>query len=226
MFKQLITLVRGRSEDVTQSVLDANALTILRQQLRDAAVGVQKSRKALAVVMAYSKREKATLAKLTAQIGDLEARAMAALGKDEEALALEASAAIANLEAEAAATRTAIDTYTVEINRLRKTLKDSEAQLTELKRGQRLAEASDKARSLRGAIPNGATNGLANASETLKKLKDRQEHAHATAAAITELSTQENADTVSDRLAAAGCGEAKKSDAAAVLERLKAAKKA
>jgi len=225
MFKQLITLVKGRSEDVTQSVLDANALTILRQQLREAAGGVQKSRKALAVVMAYSEREKANLEKLTAQINDLEARAMAALEQDQEDLALEASEAIANLEGEANATRKAITTYATEITRLRKTLKNSEAHLTELKRGQRLAEANDKALSLRGTMPVASVNNLQDASETLKRLQDRQDHAQATSDAITELSTEENADTLSDRLAAAGCGAPKQSDASAVLSRLKAASK-
>ena len=37
MFNTIITLVRGRSHDAAQAVADANALSILRQQLRDAA---------------------------------------------------------------------------------------------------------------------------------------------------------------------------------------------
>lgn len=226
MFKQLFTLARGRSEDAAQGLIDANALSILRQQLRDAAVGVEKTRKALAVVMAYAERENASLKKVTDQIGDLETRALAALEQDHEALAVEASEAIATLEAEATATRRTIDTYTVEIARLRKILKEGEAQLTELKRGQRLAQANDRALSLRGTTPLVATNHLADATATLTRLKERQDHAEATAIAMTELSTQANADTLSDRLAAAGCGDPKHSDAAAVLERLKNTKKA
>lgn len=225
MFKQLFTLARGRSEDATQALMDANALSILRQQMRDAAVGVQKSRKALAVVMAYADRENATLKRLIGQITDLETRALAALAQDQEDLAIEASESIASLEAEATATRKSIDIYAAEITRLRKTLNDSEAQLKELKRGQRLAEASDKALSLRGVMPSRTTNDLTDAATTLERLQNRQEHAVATTAAMAELSTHENAKNLSDRLAAAGCGTAKQSDAAAVLERLKNAKK-
>ncbi len=223
MFKQLITLVKGRSEDVTQTIVDANAMTILRQQLREAAEGVKSSRKALAIVMAYNDREKSNLQKLTTQIVDLEARAMDALAQNKNDLALEAAEAIASLEAEAKATETTITTYSTEIARLRKTLKDSELQLAELKRGQRLAQANEKAINLHSAMPVTAKNNLQDASETLKSLQERQLHARATADAITELSTEANADTISDRLAAAGCGTPKVNDASAVLERLKAA---
>ena len=40
MFKQLLTLVRGQTTDSSQAMLDANALPLLRQQMRDAARGV------------------------------------------------------------------------------------------------------------------------------------------------------------------------------------------
>lgn len=226
MIKQFLTLARGRSADTTAAVMDANALSILRQQLRDASTAVERSRKALAVVMAYAEREKASLVKLEAQIETLETRALAALEKDREDLALEASDAIADLEAEATATRHAIDTYSDEISRLRKALKDSEAQLVELKRGQRLAEANDKAIKLRGALPNVARTDLEDAADTLKQLQTRQDQAHATAKAMTQLSTQMKAETLDDRLAAAGCGSPKQSSGAAVLDRLKASRAA
>jgi len=223
MFKILMTLARGRSQDAATCMMDANALSILRQQLRDAAVDVEKSRKALAVVMAYESREKANLAKQQEQISKLETRAMAALEKNMEALATEAANAIAALENDAAATRKTIETYGPEIARLRAALKNSEAQLAELKRGQRLAEANDKAIKLRGAYQDASQPDLQSATETLKRVQARQSHAHDTAKALYELSTHTHAETLEDRLAEAGCGVPKKSDGAAVLKRLKAA---
>ena len=222
MFRQLITLARGRSSDAAEAVMDANALSILRQQLRDAASAVEQSRKALAVVMAYSEREKATLNKTKDQIATLETRALEALEKGHEDLASEAADAIAALEAEADATQQSIKTYTSEITRLRSSLKESEAQLVELKRGQRLAEANDKAIRLRGVLPNVARTDLDEAAQTLKSLQDRQDQATATASAMAQLSTQLKAESLDDRLAAAGCGAPKQSSGAAVLERLKA----
>lgn len=225
MFKQLITLARGRSFDATEAFIDENALSILRQQLRDAATAVEQSRKALAVVMAYAEREKITLAKTQTQIKTLETRALEALEKGHEDLASEAADAIAELEAEASATQQAIATYNSEIARLRSLLKESEAQLVELKRGQRLAEANDKAIKLRGALPNIARTDLDEATQTLKRLQDKQDQAAATASAMAQLSTRLKAESLDDRLAAAGCGAPKQSSGAAVLERLKASKK-
>ena len=225
MFKQLITLARGRSFDATEAFIDENALSILRQQLRDAATAVEQSRKALAVVMAYAEREKIMLAKTQTQIKTLETRALEALEKGHEYLASEAADAIAELEAEASATQQAIATYNSEIARLRSLLKESEAQLVELKRGQRLAEANDKAIKLRGALPNIASTDLDEATQTLKRLQDKQDQAAATASAMAQLSTRLKAESLDDRLAAAGCGAPKQSSGAAVLERLKASKK-
>ncbi|MEM6618252.1 MAG: PspA/IM30 family protein [Pseudomonadota bacterium] len=224
MFNQIISLVRGRSNDVADAVMDANALSILRQQLRDASAGVATSKKALAVVMAYADREKASLQDTRAKIADLEARAVAALDKGEEVLATEAAEAIAALEAEADATARTLDTYSAEITQLRAGLKESEAQLVALQRGQRLAEASDRAIKVRGALPRHAETDLEEASATLKRLQDRQAHAKATATAIAELSTRSATQTLEDRMAAAGCGDPTKPNGASVLARLKAAK--
>ncbi len=221
MFNTLITLVRGRSHDATQALADANALSILRQQLRDAAAGVEAARRSVAVVMAYAERERKSLPRVTAQLSDLEARALAALGQGREDLAVEAAAAIAQLEAERATVQTALVTYDVEIARLRDEVSGAETRLRELQRGLQLADAAQKSQSVRGVVSRPVTASLTEAEATLARLQQRQFHAEATAAAVTELSAGLSAEAISARLAAAGCGPALKPDAAAVLARLK-----
>ncbi|MEM8579447.1 MAG: PspA/IM30 family protein [Pseudomonadota bacterium] len=221
MLKQLFTLARGRATDAGQTYLDANAVALLRQQMREAAAGVARSRKAVAVAMAYAERERAALAKLDGQIADLEDRARAALEKDREDLALEAANAIADLEADRDAAQRTVDTYDRDIAGLRRSLKQSESQLAQLQRGQRLAEAAAKTHHVRGTLPAGPSSDLTDAAETLARLRDRQALADETMAAMTELSTAQSADAVSDRLAAAGMGAPKQTTADAVLARLK-----
>ena len=68
---------------------------------------------------AYAERERKSLPRITAQLSDLEARALAALARGREDLAVEAAAAIAQLEAERTTTETALATYEVETARLR-----------------------------------------------------------------------------------------------------------
>lgn len=224
MFKQLFTLVRGRSVDRTEAFLDANALPLLRQQIRDAAGCVEKSRKALAMVMAYSDREKVSLTRIEETIADLEARATDALENDQLELATEAAGTIAHLDAERDATQQTISIYKTEIARLRESLTKSQTVLAELKRGQRLAEANDKAQRVQGQMTTLQSSNLEEASNTLKRLQERQAHSDATIAALGDLSTSSNASAMSDRLAAAGCGPAKQTDADTVLARLKSKK--
>ena len=81
MFKQFVTLIRGRGGDVADALSDANALTILRQQLRDCALSVEAARRSVAMVMAYAERERQVGARIVVQLADLEARAMDALAK-------------------------------------------------------------------------------------------------------------------------------------------------
>lgn len=222
MFNTVVTLIRGHSHDAAQAVADANALSILRQQLRDAASGVEAARRAVAVVMAYAERERKALPRIGAQLVDLEARAIAALGHGREDLAAEAAAAIAQLEMERTTTERALATYEGEIVRLRDELAQAETRLRDLQRGLQLADAAQKSQTVRGVVSRPVTASLAEAEATLARLQARQFHAEATAAAVADLSAGQSAEAISARLAAAGCGPALKPDAAAVLARLKA----
>ena len=221
MFNTIITLVRGRSHDAAQALEDANALSILRQQLRDAAAGVEAARRSVAVVMAYAERERKSLPRINAQIADLEGRAIAALAQGREDLATEAASAIAQLEAERTTTETALATYEMEIARLRDELGGAELRLRDLKRGLQLADAAQKSQTVRGVVSRPVTASLAEAEATLTRLQSRQLHAEATALAIVDLSAGQSAEAISARLAAAGCGPSIRPDAAAVLQRLK-----
>jgi phage shock protein A len=222
MIKTVVTLIRGRSHDAAQAVADANAFSILRQQLRDAANGVEAARRAVAVVMAYADRERKALPRIAAQTADLEARAVAALGQGREDLAAEAAAAIAQLDLERSTTERALATYETEIARLREELSGSERRLRDLQRGLQLADAAQKSQSVRGVASRPMTASLAEAEATLSRLQLRQTHAEVKAAAVADLSANLSAEMVSARLAAAGCGPALKPDAAAVLARLRA----
>lgn len=222
MLKLFVTMFRGRGHDAAEAMADANAVPILRQQLRDCAHAVELGRKSIAMVMAYGEREKRMAVRIDAQLADLEARASDALQKGRDDLASEAAGAIAQLEAERDTTARAIATYQTEIIRLREVLADSEGRLRALQRGQRLAMATDHTQRLHDAGPTALTGGLSDAEATLKRLQERQAMVTATRDAVIELSVGTSADATRDRLAAAGCGAPLRPDAATVLARLKA----
>ncbi|WP_238365772.1 PspA/IM30 family protein [Mesobacterium pallidum] len=224
MLKQLFTTVRGRRYEAMEAVVDRNALPLLRQQIRDCAHAVEMSRKAVAVAMAQNEQERKQFDRLVRQIEDLETRTLDALEKGREDLAHDAADAIAHLEAERDTSSAAQERFREEIARLRSVLRDSEARLRQLQRGQRLAQATDKTQKMQAIMPDAGLTTLREAEATLDRLQTRQAELDATARAMTELESTGNADTIRDRLAAEGCGTPLKSDADSVLERLKARK--
>jgi phage shock protein A len=222
MFKQFRTLIRGQAHEATTAVTDRHALPILRQQIRDCAVAVDTSRKAVAVAMAQNEREVKQHSKLTKQIEDLEVRTMDAIKNERDDLARDAADAIAHLEAERDVSTTANARFEEEIARLRTVLRQAEARLRKLQRGQRLAAATDKTQKLQHMVPDSGLSNLREAETTLQRLQDRQSEKDATARALTELQTEGATETISDRLADAGFGAPKRSTADDVFERLKA----
>ena len=76
MIKTLALLMRGAIADNAQAIHDANAVAILRQQIRDAAAALAGARRELAVVMAYHAAELRALDALQSRIDTLQ-RALA-----------------------------------------------------------------------------------------------------------------------------------------------------
>lgn len=225
MFKQIVTLIRGRNFEAMQAVTDRHALPLLRQQIRDAAHAVEASRRAVAVAMAQNEREKAQHARLADQIAELEDRTLAALDRDREDLAREAAETIAHLEAEREASAAALARFETEIARLRTCLREGETRLRELQRGQRLAVATDRTQKLRLVVPDIGVASIREAEATLSRLRERQAELDATDKAMTELEATGSAEALREKLAAAGCGAPTRTSTEDVLDRLKTRQK-
>ena len=221
MFKQLLALMRGRTYDATEAFVDANAITILRQQIRDCAEAVAAARKAVAVAIAQNEQEVAQTRKLIERIDDLEARTVSALEQGKADLAREAAESIALMDAERTASEQAQRNFAVEIERLKRIVRASEMRLRELQRGQRLAVATDRTQRLRETAPASSLSALRDAEETLSRLRARQTQIDATAVAMAEMEQSGDPAALADKLAAAGCGAPTTTTADALLERLR-----
>src|SRR5215475_5519423 len=100
MIKSFWTLLRGATHSAEQELLDQSALLILDQHIRDAAAGIERAKRALAVAIAQDEAEGKRLESTLSRIADLEDRAVAALNGGSEELAAEAAEAIAVMEAD------------------------------------------------------------------------------------------------------------------------------
>ena len=225
MFKTLVALFRGAAHDMAESAVDRNVFAILNQQIRDCTRALEQARKALAVAMAQQEKESVHLKEVSQRIADLEGRATHALAGGDEALAEEAAEAIAYLEADREAGEEAQATFAREGERLRKIVRNSEARLVELRRGQKIAVAADKANRLRGdeVSPDGTpAASLAEAEQTLARLRERQEDFERTIGALETLDPATSPASLSERMAEAGFGPPARVTTRDVLDRLKA----
>ena len=224
MLKTIFTLVRGASFRAEEELTDRSALLILDQQIRDAAAGIERAKRALAVAIAQDEAEGKRLETTLSRIADLEERAVAALNGGSDELAAEAAEAIAVMEADRDSIREARATFAREVAGLKATVRKSTHRLTELERGRRIASAAESVRRLKAgsglAAPAGAP-ALADAEATLRRLRERQFEDTAAANAFEALDTEPNPTSVADRLEAAGFGKRTRPTAASVLERLK-----
>ncbi|MBX4869252.1 PspA/IM30 family protein [Rhizobium bangladeshense] len=221
MFKLISTLLRGRAHDAEQAFADRNAVPLLAQQIRDAAKSIQSARRSVAVAIAQNEQEKAQHQTILARIADLETRATAALTKGNEGLAREAAEAIAFLEAERDASEQAQSQFTTSIAKLKGIVRDAEARLQALQRGERLARATEEAQKLDIAVAGPGLATLDEAEETLARLRLRQSQNELTAAALKEMESATRPAGIIEKLANAGCGAPLASSADDVLARLK-----
>jgi phage shock protein A len=227
MLKTFITLVRGSAGAVIDEVQDRNALLILDQQVRDATASLEKAKRALALAVAQDRQEELCLAELERQLANLETRTLAALGGGREDLARGGADAIASLEADRDAAKNARSLFAAEIAKLRDHVRRAESRIVAVDRGRRLARAAESVRHIQRGRTEPAMahqSTLAEAEETLSRLRERQQAAAIADAALDEIDTAAAPASTAERLAAEGFGPPLRATADDVIARLKARK--
>jgi phage shock protein A len=224
MFKVLTTLVRGAAAEAEEAVFEANAIRILEQQLRDAAVALEGSKRELACVMAHRDSEARAVEALEARIAELEASATAALAGNRDDLAEEAATVIAANEDERAERAAAVERLDIDILRLRQLADDGRRRLADLRRGLEMARAQEALRRAgangRRALATGA-GALREAEATLKRIHETHVKEEDIAAAAEALDRAGTGRDLDQRLAEAGFGPRRKTDPSEVLARLR-----
>lgn len=227
MFKTIVTLMRGRAYEAEEAMADRHALSLLDQQMRDAAASIERAKRALALALAQDRTEARKLDAARAQISDLEMRAVEALKAGREDLAQLAAENIAGLEGEAQAAEKARALFASEIAKLERHVRSQTARLSELERGRRIARAAEAVRiSRRGRVEEAPCQQatLSEAESTLARLRERQQEACAAEAALDDLDAEPGAptaETLNEKLANEGFGPAIKPRVSDVLARLR-----
>lgn len=223
MMKVLNLLLRGAIADNAQAIHDANAVAVLRQQIREAAGALATARRELAVAMAYQAAEVRALDALASRIETVSDGARRALADGREDLGQEAATLIAALDDERTDRQTAMTRFAADVDRLKTLAVQGQHRLRDLDRGLQTARATE---AVRRAGLNGrrvvalSTGALGDAEATLARLRARQQGDSDMCDALASLEA-EAADHVEGRLQAAGYGRGR-TDPKAVLDRLRA----
>ena len=224
MFKTIVTLMRGAAARAEEDFADRHALLILDQQIRDAAAGTERAKRALSIAIAQDEAEAKRLETTLQRIADLEERATAALAASREDLANEAAEAIALMEADRDAIREARKAFAADVAQLRSAVTNAGRRLAELERGRRIAQAAESVRRLKASsgTPSGSgMTALADAEKTLHRLRERQAEEVLAESAYESLDPGINPAATASRLEAAGYGRRTRPTAADVLARLR-----
>jgi phage shock protein A len=221
MIKTLALLMRCAIADNDQAVHDANAIAILKQQIRDAAAALAGARRELAVAMAYHAAELRALHALQSRIDTVSECTRKALADGRENLARDAAVLIAALEDEHADRQAATGRFADDVDRLKSLVSQGQSRLRDLDRGLQTARAAE-------AVRRAGTNGrrvvamskgaLAEAEQTLDRLRERHQSEGDFRAALASLELEVTSDAEA-RLKAEGYGH-RHTDPQAVLLRL------
>ncbi|MCG9747764.1 PspA/IM30 family protein [Shewanella sp. Isolate8] len=226
ILNKILTAFRGGATEVGQSIVDANSTRIFEQEIRDAEKHLTKAKRELTDVMAKEMQASREVDRLKRAIAEHEGYATQALEKENEALALEVAEKIALLEQELAEHQSANDNFSAHAARLKDLVRKTERQLADYQRQLSMVKTTESVQKATATITDSfasSNSKLLNAKDSLERIKARQQQFDDRLKAAETLADENSDKSLQAKLAEAGIGE-QKSNANAVLDRLKARK--
>lgn len=177
VWSKLSALFRGAAHEGAQSVVDANALRILDQEIRDADTAQAKARDDMAGLVARRRMLENEGKNFADQALKYEASARAALAKGDQALALEVAQRIADLERDAGVKAGQVAELKTAEARLRQVISQTDTKIEALRREIEVVKVNESVQRAQSAVvarTSGAGSSLGSAADSLKRIKERQ----------------------------------------------------
>ena len=177
MLAKLSALFRGAAHEAGQSVVDANALKILDQEIRDADSAQGKARDDLASLVARRRMAENEIRSFGDQIAKYESSARTALAQGKTDLAREVAQRIAELETEIGTRGPLIENMKAAETRLRTAIATTDQKIETLRREidiVKVNESVQKAQTSVALQSAGAQSRIGSAADSLQRIKQRQ----------------------------------------------------
>ena len=177
LWRKLFTLGRAGAHEAASSVVDANAIRILDQEVRDAETAQGKARDDLAGLVARRRVLENDVASFKAQASKYESSARAAVAKGDMDLARQVAQRIADLEADIGLKTPQIAEMRAAEEQIHAAVAATDRRIDTLRREievVKVNESVQKAQSAVAASGAGAGNALGSAADSLARIKERQ----------------------------------------------------
>lgn len=227
IWSKMITALRGGVNEAGETMIDAQALRILDQEIRDASQELNKSKDGLASLIAQHKVAQERVSLLEADINKNEGFIMAALEKKDEALAGELAVRVANFENNLETESETANGFKEQADTLRNSIRTAEHQIKQLKQQTetvKATEAVQRAQKVVAQRHNGSNSKLRTALDSLDRIQENQKLASATMSAAAEIAADSGETSLDQKLRDAGITGRNSADD--VLARIKAKNKA
>jgi phage shock protein A len=227
VFSKLFTALRGAANEAGEAVIDTQSMRILDQELRDAKNHLDEAKENLTKVIAQQIGADRKVKKLKKAISEHEGYAMQALESGNEALAVEISQKIADLENTLEAEQMVLDGFNNSVSTLKQTIRNTEKNIQSLEREINVIKTTEKVHQANEAAAarfSGSNSRLNSATESLERIKRKQQEKSDRMAAALAMQKEESGDDLQAKMRQAGI-IGSESSGNSVLERLKAKKK-
>ena len=224
VLRDMMTALRGGANEVGEAIVDANAIRILEQEIRDAESAIGSAKQSLTRMKSSEIKLKREIATLEADVADYEQKAMAALNKGEEALATEVAERISELESEREEKAGEQATLDQEVHKIHAMIKARERTIQKNKRElDKVRTVQELQRATESVSKNFAATGSSEhrVSKALERVKAKQQGWQDRMEAGEWLQGQDAGSDIDAKLRAKGIGDAS-GGASDVLARLKA----
>lgn len=177
LMKKIATAIRGGTRESLQSVVDANALRILEQEIYEAQACLDTSKRQLATVVADRTRLGRELATLRASIAAKEAQARGHLNDGDERAATDVAQMLVELQQQRQSVEQSHQRLQRYEAKLMQALKDSARQIARYRTELRIASASTQSQQMMSRLDEtagGDQSKLAAMRESLARIRQRQ----------------------------------------------------
>lgn len=177
IWQKLFTLGRAGAHDATSAVVDANAIRILDQEIRDADTAQGKARDDMASLVARRRILEKEVASFRDQVVKYEGSARAAVTKGDMDLARQVAQRIADLESDIALKEPQIADMRTAEDQLHTAISATDRRIETLRREVEVVKVNEsvqKAQASVAARGAGAGSSLGSAADSLARIKEKQ----------------------------------------------------